>query len=128
MYEIWLALNIAWEIAATRAVLLIVVAACLLLAWVLALRAPGARWRIAWPRAAAAGVAAAVLAGLLWPTLTGSSLREIGYWVDAVSLVGLALMAGVGVVAFAWPLAAWLGRESPRGSRSAGSGARPQGT
>jgi hypothetical protein len=121
MYEIWLALNIAWEIASTRAVLLAFVAAFLLLAWVLALRAPGARWRLAAPRAIAAGVAATILAGLLWPAFTGSSLGEIGYWVDAAALVGLALLAGVVVGAFAWPLAAWFAREDALGSRAAGA-------
>jgi hypothetical protein len=126
MYEIWLALNIAWEIAATRAVLLAIVAAFLLLAWVLALRAPGARWRVAVPRAIAAGLAAALLAGLLWPALTGSSLGEIRYWVDAVSLVGLALLAGGIAGAFAWPLLAWFGREGARDPQAAGI--RPQET
>jgi hypothetical protein len=126
MYEIWLALNIAWEIASTRAVLLAFVAAFLLLAWVLALRAPGARWRLAAPRAVAAGFAAAVLAGLLWPALTGSSLGEIRYWVDAVSLAGLALAAGGAVGAFAWPVLAWFGREGARASHVADI--RPQET
>ncbi len=126
MYEIWLALNIAWEIAAGHAVLLALAAVAVLAPWVLALRAPGARWRATWPRALVAGAIAAVLAALLWPAATSSSLREVAYWVDAVSLAGLALLAGAIVAAAAWPLSAWLRRDRGAVPRPLAPGARVQ--
>ncbi len=106
MYEIWLMLNIAWESALLAAPLLLGAAALWVLLLVLALRAPGARWRPGLPLALAVGAVAAALAFVWLPTGLGSSLRELNYWVDWATLLGLAAGAGAVAAAFAWPLLA----------------------
>jgi hypothetical protein len=100
MYEIWLALNIAWETVLTVWPLL---AAGALLWAVLMFAARHGRWGAAWWPAL--GVAA-VLALLVLPAATGSSFAELGYWVDWATLTGLALAAGGVAGLFAWPLLA----------------------
>lgn len=102
MVEIWLAMNIVWEIAlGLRLQLLLaalVWAALVLLAW-----RRGGHWRAAlWP-AAGLGLLVAVLAFFSVPGLSKSSLAEMGYWVDWANLAAIALAAGAVAVAFAWP-------------------------
>jgi hypothetical protein len=50
------------------------------------------------------GVVAAVVAFLVVPSLTRSSLANMGYWVDWVVLAGLALGAGCVAAVGAFPL------------------------
>lgn len=102
MYEIWLALNILWEIALELRVPLLgaalLWAVLLLLAW-----QRGGRWRAAlWP---AAGLAAliALAAFLSLPSLSQSSFAEMGYWVDWANLGAMAAGIGCIALAFAWP-------------------------
>lgn len=114
MYELWLVLNILWELALGIWPLLlgaIVVWSVLMLA---ALRRPGARWRAGLPLTLVVGVVVAVAAFLLVPGGTRSSLAELSYWVDWANLAAVA--AGFGGVAmlFAWPVLAMRG--PPRGA------------
>jgi hypothetical protein len=106
MYEIWLALNILWEIALDIWPLLLVVALLLALVVAVALaRSPG-RWRAGLVPAIGIGVVVAVLAFLVVPGLTRSSLAELAYWVDWLNLVAIAAGFGAVALAFAWPLLA----------------------
>jgi hypothetical protein len=106
MYEIWLMLNIVWEIALGLWPLLLGG----VLLWLVLLastwrRAQG-RWRQGlWPAMLIAGVVG-IAALLLIPGWTRSSLSELGYWVDWANLMALAAAAGALVLAFAWPLLA----------------------
>lgn len=105
MYEIWLVINILWEIALGVWPLLLVAA----LAW-LALMAfaaqRGAAWSRAWPMAAALGVIVAIVWIPLVPSAVGSSLSNMGYWVDWANLLAICGGLGVAAAAFAWPLLA----------------------
>jgi hypothetical protein len=106
MYEIWLALNIVWEIALSVWPWLVGA----LLVWIalmaVALRRPASRWQPGLPLALVAGAVAMVAAVLALPPLTQSSLSEMGYWVDWANLLAIAGGFGAVVAAFAWPLAA----------------------
>jgi hypothetical protein len=112
MYEIWLAINIVYEILRPA----LPVLALLALAWVALCwrvwRMPSARWRAAvktlWILAAV--VAVAVFA--LMPTATASSLSELKYWVDWAFLGSVALGLGALAGVLAWPLLAWLSRRA----------------
>jgi len=110
MYEIWLVLNILWEIALSVWPMLALAG----LAWIAlagyALSRPSARWRAGLAPAALAGVAVAAAAFLLVPGATRSSLSELAYWVDWANLLGIALGFGAAAAAFAWPLLALRGR------------------
>jgi Co/Zn/Cd efflux system component len=108
MYEIWLVLNILWELALDA--LPVIIGLALLwaaLAWA-ASRRPFGTWRRALPPALAAAVLAGVMAFALVPTATRSSLSELRYWVDWANLVGIAAAAAALTLAFAWPALALL--------------------
>ena len=105
MYEIWLVMNIVYEIALGLWPLL----ALALVVWLGLLWA--ARHRLgrgAWRPAALVGALAAVGLFFGMPGLTRSSLSNMGYWVDWANLLAVAMGLGVLVGAFAWPLLALL--------------------
>lgn len=107
MYEIWLMLNIVWEIALGLWPVLLV-AAVLWVALLGATRRTASRhWRAGLPPSLGIGVATALAAALLVPGWLQSTLSDMGYWLDWATLFGLATAAGGVVVAFAWPLLAW---------------------
>jgi len=114
MYEIWLAMNIVWEVALTVGPVLLIVAAVWAALMLVAWRRPDTRWRAGLPLALLAGVVIAAAAFLLVPGWTRSSLSELRYWVDWANL--LAVAAGFGAVgaALAWPLSAMRRREAGR--------------
>lgn len=106
MYEIWLVLNIVWEIALGIWPLLAAATLLWLVLMVTAWRRPGTRWRAALP--VTLGLALAVgLVGLVGvPSTVGSSLKEMGYWVDWANLFAIAAGVAAAAAAFAWPLLA----------------------
>jgi hypothetical protein len=103
MYEIWLGMNIVWEIALGFWPLPAVGAVSWLVLMALAWRRPAPHWRSAWPMAAGVAVAAAVIGLLVVPATSRSSLHELTYWVDWAILSGIALGVGVATLALAWP-------------------------
>jgi hypothetical protein len=106
MYEIWLVLNILWELA--LGVWPLLLGAALLWVGVVAgaLRRPAAGWAAGLPLALAVGAAVAIAAFVLVPAATRSSLGELRYWVDWLNLLGIAAAFGAVAVAFAWPVLA----------------------
>lgn len=108
MYEIWLVLNILYELALSVWPWLLALA----LLWaVLLWRARGIgrpAWRAAFPWALAAGVLVAVVIGLGTPGWSHSSLAEMKYWVDWANLLAMAAAWGLAALLLAWPLVARL--------------------
>ena len=105
MYEILLGMNILYEIALSMWPLL----ALLLAVWLVMLWAGRARLgRAAGRQAVLLGVLAAVVLFFTVPTLTHSSLSNMGYWVDWVVLASVALGLGALVAVLCWPLLALL--------------------
>lgn len=102
MYEIWLMINIVYEIALSYWLPIAVVAGLwLALMWV-------ARKRLAAgaiPLALGLGVVATVIAFFALPGINKSALSNMGYWVDWVNLGSWALTAGALAVVLAFPLA-----------------------
>ena len=109
MYEIWLMLNIVYELALGLWPWLLALTALWLL---LMLRARGGRWRASLPGAIGLGLAVAVLIFFITPAWNKSGLGEMRYWVDWANLLGIAAAWGAAGVAFAWPLLAGLRRAS----------------
>jgi len=103
MYEIWLVMNIVWEIALGIWPLLALAAVAWLVLVALAWRRPAAHWRSALPMAAGVAVVAVVVGFLGVPTTIRSSLQELAYWVDWANLASIALGIGAAALAFAWP-------------------------
>ena len=101
MYEIWLAMNIVYEIALGIWPLL----ALLLAVWVALLVA--ARGRLGARQVRQALLLGALVAVALFfsvPTLTQSSLANMGYWVDWANLLAIALGLGALAAVFSVPL------------------------
>lgn len=94
MYEIWLMLNILWEIALGVWPLLLLTAVLWLALMGAASRAAGAHWRAGLPPALIMGVIAAMAAFLLVPGALRSTLSDMGYWLDWATLSGLAAAVG----------------------------------
>ena len=105
MYEIWLALNIVYEIALSiwPALLLIV------LVWLALL--VGARQRLsarAFKQACVFGLLVAFMLAISLPALTQSAFSNMGYWVDWANLLAIAAGLGAAAALLMWPLAALL--------------------
>ena len=105
MYEIWLAMNMGYELAPSVAPWL----AVLLLVWLVLLVL--ARKRLSLCALRPALVLTALVAGVLFfalPALTQSSFANMGYWVDWANLLAVALGLGALVGVFCIPVAALL--------------------
>jgi hypothetical protein len=104
MYEIWLMMNIAWELLLPA----MPVVVALILAWVaLMLRARfsgAASWGGGLGRALLIGLVVAVVAFFTVPGALKSSLSEMGYWADWLTLLGLSVAAGAVVAVLLWPI------------------------
>lgn len=105
MSNLWLGLNILWETALLAWLPIAVALALWVLLMGVALRR-GGNWRGGLRVAALAALGVAVVAFFVLPGATQSSLAEMGYWVDWVSLAGLALACGAVIAAYAWPIGA----------------------
>lgn len=125
MYEIWLMLNIAWEIALGVWPLLALGALVWLALTGTALRRTPHRWGRAAVLAVGTGAIAALIAFLALPALTGSSLNELSCCVDWASLAGLAFGAGAVVALFALPIAALQGGTTHRRLSTSTQGVKP---
>lgn len=112
MYEIWLALNIVWEIALDNVAVAIGIVALLLVLFAVAIVRSGAAWRRGLHAALAVGAVVAVISLWAVPSATLSSLDDMKYWIDWATLAGVALAIGAIAAALAWPLAAMLRRPS----------------
>ncbi|MBP7131994.1 MAG: hypothetical protein KBA70_04450 [Aquabacterium sp.] len=104
MYEVWLMLNIFWEILRPVLPVLLVV----LVIWLgLMLRAGSGKttnWTGGLSRSLLVGVVVAVLAFFVLPGALKSDLSEMGYWADWLTLIGLSAGAGAVVAALLWPI------------------------
>ena len=108
MYEIWLAINIVYEIALGIWPWLLLAAVAWTVLALTAWRRPLRQWRANCAVSLGLGVAGVLVALFAIPALTQSSIGEMGYWVDWGVLTGMALAAGAAVFLVAWPaLSLW---------------------
>ena len=103
MYEIWLAMNIAFEIGLDLWPALLP----LVLVWavVMGINRQGLA-QVAWTTLLAVAVLVGVVAVLALPSLSKSSLAEMGYWVDWANLLAMAAGLGVAAAVLLWPVLA----------------------
>lgn len=104
MYEVWLMLNIVYELALAVWPWL----AALALLWVIFLFMArgrgGSAWRAAFPGAVVLGVLVAAIIFFITPSWSKSGLGEMKYWIDWANLLGIAAGWGAGAVILTWPL------------------------
>ncbi len=103
MYEIWLAMNIAFEIALDLWPALLPLA----LMWVVVMGINRKKLaQVSGSVLAAVAVLVALAAVLALPSLSQSTLTDMGYWVDWASLLGMAAGVGVTAAVLLWPVLA----------------------
>ena len=103
MYEIWLAMNIAYE---TVLGLLPALAPLVLMWGVMMVINRKKLNRIKPITLAAVAVLVALVAVVALPSLTQSSLADMTYWVDWAALLGMAVGCGVAAALLIWPVLA----------------------
>jgi hypothetical protein len=100
MYEVWLGLNILFEMALTVLPWLVVLA----LAWLVSLVVRRESLRQAKVGTLLGlAVLVGVVATLALPSLTKSSLSDMTYWVDWATLLGTAAGFGLAAALLLWP-------------------------
>ncbi|MBS1179193.1 MAG: hypothetical protein H6R06_3605 [Proteobacteria bacterium] len=114
MYEIWLMMNVVWEILLTVWPMVLALLICIGVLAAAALARGGSDWRGAWRTALVGALVVAVLSFLALPGLTRSSLGELKYWVDWLALAGVAAGFGAAAAALLLPLTALLKRPAAR--------------
>ena len=103
MYEIWLAMNIAYETALG----LLPALAPLVLMWAVMMVINRKKLnRVKLITLAAVAVLVALAAVLALPSLSKSTLADMGYWVDWAALLGMAAGVGVAAAILLWPVLA----------------------
>ena len=103
MYEIWLAMNIAYETTLG----LLPALAPLVLMWAVMMVINRKKLKRVKPATLAAlAVLVALAAVLALPSLSKSTLADMGYWVDWAALLGMAAGVGVAAAVLLWPVLA----------------------
>lgn len=112
MYEIWLALNILFELGMQSLPAVIGIAVLWLALMIFAATRPGAGWKKAIAPAFVIGVIATAITFFITPAMTKSSFANMGYWVDWMNLFFYAAAFGAVAAALAWPIAGSLRRKA----------------
>jgi hypothetical protein len=103
MYEIWLAMNIAYEMALDSLPAL----GPLVLMWAVMMVINRKKLKRVKPATlAAVAVLVALMAVVALPSLSKSTLADMGYWVDWAALLGMAAGVGVAAAVLLWPVLA----------------------
>ena len=103
MYEIWLAMNIVYEIALELWPALLPLA----LVWAAVMLINRQKLaQVSGAVLAAVAVLVALAAVLALPSLSKSTLADMGYWVDWAALLGMAAGFGVAAAVLLWPVLA----------------------
>ena len=116
MYEIWLMLNIVWELALSIWPWLLALAVLWLVLMMMAKGGRAADWRACLPKAIVLGLILGLVIFFVTPMWSKSSLGEMKYWVDWAFLIGIAVAWAVAGTLFAWPLLTWLRKSRQRPS------------
>lgn len=110
MYEIWLTLNILYELGLQYLPMVIGTA----LLWLALMAVAAARGRAGWGAALKPAIAIALVVTaitfFITPGMTQSSFANMGYWVDWGNLLLYAAAFGAVGGALAWPVAAMMRR------------------
>ena len=104
MYEIWLTLNILWELGMTILPWLIAGAVIWVLLMLPALRRSRADWGRNFKLAFWLALAFGIFIFAVTPAWTKASFSDMGYWIDWGNLLMIGVAWAAGAFAFLWPL------------------------
>jgi hypothetical protein len=104
IYDIWLAINIFWEIALDKMHIILLASVVWLVITGIALTKKPIQWCSITLTALIPAVIVTIVVFLLFPGQSFSSLAEMGYWVDWAVLSAIAL--GFGALAFMYAVPA----------------------
>lgn len=104
MYEIWLMLNIVWEILLSTGMWLWATLVLWLGLMAINLGSSKVCWGRGLLKAAILGLIAGAMTFVTLPTLVDSSMSELRYWVDWVALAGMSAGIGGAVAMLSWPV------------------------
>lgn len=104
LYDIWLGINIFWEIALSKLPIIFLAAFIWIILAGIALSKKPIKWCAATRTALIPAAIVAVVIFFLFPGQSFSSLAEMGYWVDWAVLSAIAL--GFGALAFLYAVPA----------------------
>ena len=108
MYEIWLTLNILFELGLLYLPQVIITAALWILLTIMAVKRGNAGWAKALKPALVVFVVVTAITFFITPGMTKSPFANMGYWVDWGNLfLYAAAFGGVGA-ALTWPIAAMM--------------------
>jgi len=110
MYEIWLTLNILYELGLQHLPAVIGTALLWLVLMVVATARGRAGWRASLKPAIVVAVVVTAITFFITPGMTQSSFANMGYWVDWGNLFLYAAAFGAVGGALAWPVAAMMRR------------------
>lgn len=110
MYEIWLGLNILWEIALANLAFVAFYGVVLLVLHAMALGRSATRWRRSLTLGTVVAGVLAIVALFIVPGATDSSFANLRGVLDWAALLGLSMAVGVAGGLLAWPLIALLRR------------------
>ena len=125
MYEIWLALNIAYEFVCSIQPISLIVLLAVAGMFGTALLRQRAAWRRGFAVAAAIWFATTLVLVLTLPAMTKASLTDVAYVVDWIILFGIAASFALVPAMLAWPLSATLMRRQSVQGDAGSSQARP---
>lgn len=109
MYEIWLTLNILFELGLQYLPVVIGTVVLWLVLMGVAATRPNARWKKALLPAVVVTLIATAITFFITPAMTKSSFAEMGYWVDWMNLFFYSAAFGAVAGAITWPIAAGMG-------------------
>ncbi len=112
IYEIWLGMNIMWEIA-LEFISYIAIAVVIWLAISFITFQKKASWFVAFKSAFIIGIVVTVIAFFALLTLTLSLFSDMNYWLDWATLTLMAFGVGAVVFGFIWPFMALKKNTSP---------------
>jgi len=106
MYELWLALNIVYELALAHMSTLIILAVTILFLFGIAAVKGAPAWGKGFRIGLAGGVLVTIAGFFFVPAMIDSSIGDLNYWVDWANLLAVAAGFGAAAAALLWPIGA----------------------
>lgn len=106
MYELWLALNIVYELALVHMPTLIILVVAIGFLFGIAAVKGSPAWGKGFRLGLAGGVVVTIAGFFFVPAMIDSSIGDLNYWVDWANLLAVAAGFGAAAAVLLWPIGA----------------------